>query len=303
MRYRSRWTKEKAHRIHTSDSLVWLSRILEQPNLAQCVSVTHRPFTPDVPEMGRPGTALKSAGVSSSSQPCQLTTPMSCPLTCKLQVIHLWKGFCFVSKKATRNVKMKSIIPEKVYFIRNLVAYISFLEIQEPEVECRCLDLVSATNPWQSTCLVLEGICPPFLQSSAWKQTSSHRALSSRGPQKRDSLDLLPDLSPHPIFQCMILLKHRYHHPHLGQPWSHPGSPFFVFSFSSSFLPAEMQMDCWAVERALFSAHCLNWCNFFRNNFLYYIPRGKNIMCSDTRKRKETYSWVCLFRQLIGIYV
>lgn len=26
-------------------------------------------------------------------------------------------------------------------------------------------------------------------------------------------------------------------------------------------------------------------------------------MCSDTRKRKETYSWVCLFRQLIGIYV
>lgn len=210
MRYRSRWTKEKAHRIHTSDSLVWLSRILEQPNLAQCVSVTHRPFTPDVPEMGRPGTALKSAGVSSSSQPCQLTTPMSCPLTCKLQVIHLWKDFCFVSKKATRNVKMKSIIPEKVYFIRNLVAYISFLEIQEPEVECRCLDLVSATNPWQSTCLVLEGICPPFLQSSAWKQTSSHRALSSQGSSEEGQLGLIArsespsHISVHDIAQAQV---------------------------------------------------------------------------------------------------
>lgn len=173
MRCRSTRTNEKVHRVHTlPDSLVWLSRILEQPNLAQCVSMTHRPFTLDVPEMGRPGTALKSAGpcVSSSPQPCQQYSvhPMSCPLTCKIQVIHLWKeDLCFIFKQATGNVKMKSTIPEKVYFIRNLVAYISFLEIQEPEVECRCLDLVSTMILWKSSCLVCGGICPPFLQSSA----------------------------------------------------------------------------------------------------------------------------------------
>lgn len=54
MRCRSTWIKEKAHRVHTlPDSFVRLNRTLEQPNLAQCVFVTHRPFTPDVPKMGR----------------------------------------------------------------------------------------------------------------------------------------------------------------------------------------------------------------------------------------------------------
>lgn len=38
------WTKkEKAHAVHISpDSLIWLSRALEQPNPAQSAFVTHR---------------------------------------------------------------------------------------------------------------------------------------------------------------------------------------------------------------------------------------------------------------------
>lgn len=179
--------------------------------------------------------------------------------------------------------------------MRNLVAYISWV-IQEPEVECSCLDLVSAINPWKSTCLVLGGNCPPFLQSFAWKQTSSHRAPSLQG---RDSLDLLPysaqaQVPPSP--------------PRAALEWSWtgcwPGSPFFSLPFSSSFLPAETQMDCQAVQRALFSAHCLNWCNFFRNNFLYYIPRGKkNHVQWHTQKEgnlflglliQTTYWYICL---------
>jgi len=85
------WTKkEKAHVVHLSpDSLIWLSRALEQPNLAQFTFMTHRPFCPDVPEVGRSGTSLKSEGlcVSSTMQCCQQhpTLPMHCPLTCWMQ--------------------------------------------------------------------------------------------------------------------------------------------------------------------------------------------------------------------------
>lgn len=146
------WTrKEKAHVVHISaDSLIWLSRALEEPNLAQSAFVTHGPFPPDVPETGRLGTSLKSEGLCVSSTALPPVSHPSHALSPRLQhAVHTpprKKVSHLFLKGATRDEK-ESLVYWKFRSLHLLSG-----EQELKEVESSCLDLVSATSPHKTTC-------------------------------------------------------------------------------------------------------------------------------------------------------
>lgn len=173
------WAKtEKAHVVHISGSLIWLSGVLEQPNL---LSLLLRHMDLSLQTSQREGgwehhRSLKVFVLPTQGRTAGSVPPFPHAVPSPAQTSR--EGLLFISKEGWKRCK------PRVYYSGNSGASISCLGSQElREVESSCLGLRHAVNLHKNKLSLTFGrICSQLLKSFAQNQTSNGSSTVSLQP-------------------------------------------------------------------------------------------------------------------------